>query len=290
MHSMTGFGRGMATGPLGRVTVELATLNSRYLELSVRLPKPLVALEPVIRQQVAEALQRGKVTVSVGLDSRQAAERVKLDANMARAYMSQLRTLRKELKIDAEPTLTDLLQIPDILAPREIEPGDESTEKQLAEALSKALAQLAKMREKEGQAMAADMKKRLLLMQKSVEMIEKRAKQSVQDRLTKLRERVQELLAIPMENPDRLDQELAIMADKGDITEECVRFRSHLVQFRDALSVKEPIGKRLNFILQEMNREANTMGSKAVDISLTQHVILIKEELEKIREMVQNIE
>lgn len=290
MHSMTGFGRGMATGPLGRITVELATLNSRYLELSVRLPKPLIALEPIIRQSVAEALQRGKVNVSVGLDSKQTADRVKLDTAVAKAYMAQLRQLRKELKIDAEPTLNDLLQIPDILAAREVEPGDEATERQLADALAKALVQLAKMREKEGQVMAADMKKRLLLMQKAVEIIEKRAKQSVQDRLTKLRERVQELLATPMEKPERLDQELAIMADKGDITEECVRFRSHLGQFRDALNVKEPVGKRLNFILQELNREANTMGSKAVDISLTQQVILIKEELEKIREMVQNVE
>lgn len=290
MQSMTGFGRGMATGPLGRLTIELTTVNSRYLELSLRMPKSLAALEPTIRQLVAESLQRGKVNVSVGLDNKQSGGQAQLDLSAAKAHMAQLRRLRKELNITAEPTLADLLLIPDVFAPLEIEPGDKANEKQLADALARALEALARMRHKEGQAMSADMKKRLTLMSSAVDTIEKRARQSVADRLARLRERVRELVESRLENPERLDQELAIMADKSDITEECVRFRSHVGQFREALTAKEPVGKRLNFILQELNREANTMGSKAVDLALTQKVILIKEELEKIREMVQNVE
>ncbi len=290
MNSMTGFGRASVDSTSGRITVELASVNNRFLELSVRMPRSLAALEPQVREQLAEAVSRGKVTINVDVEVGKGVARAHLDQETAKAIHRELTILKKSLKLTGEISISDILSFEEVLHAGASEVDTEKIWPILKKAISQAAERLVKMRQSEGAALARDMQARLKLMEKAVGKVEAATKNSVALYADKLSKRVKELLAEPISDSRRLEEEIAVFAERTDIAEECTRFRSHLDQYRAALSQKDAAGRKLNFILQEMNREVNTIGSKCADFSIAASVISLKEELEKLREQAQNIE
>lgn len=291
MYSMTGFGRAVKKTKSGAWSVEIATVNNRFLEYSVRVPRHLNALEMPIRQLIGEQLQRGKVSVSVNLDEGDGAEnRYPINVQAAEAYYMQLEQLRKKLKISGEITIGHLVALPAVIQPDKEEATEDAVWKELKPVVQKALSDLSAMRKKEGEALGKDMKKRLAEARKLINKVEKDSPKVVLAMREKLLARLNELVADPLKKELRLEEEVAYIADRTDVSEECIRFRSHLEQYAETLDRSEPIGKRLNFILQEMNREVNTIGSKCSDIAIASTVIALKEEVEKLREQVQNVE
>ncbi len=291
MNSMTGFGRAELSTKLGLLTAETSSVNNRFLDLTIRLPRQYAALEVKVRELVAEYAQRGQVTVNVGLEeSADSPDRYHINEAAVRAYVKQMRVLQKELKMTGEIRISDLLILPDVAKPdRERLDLDEAW-RGIEKVIRKAMTALVAMRHKEGRAMAADMQRRLDSMAKVIAQIQKKTVNSVDVYRLKLSERIAELLEPPQRNGLRLEEEVALFASRTDISEECTRFLSHIEQYHEALRLKEPVGKRLNFIQQEMNREANTIGSKCSDFNITSLVISLKEEVEKLREMAQNVE
>jgi len=291
MNSMTGFGRAELDSKFGRFTIEVSSVNNRFRELTVRLPRPLSAIEPKVREQVNAVVQRGKVTVFVNLIKPEESPDVPtINKAAARSYFKQLRELQKELKINGDITIADLLVLPDIATPAREEPDLERCQDLVSKGLAKALKGFLAMRSKEGSAMATDMRKSLKIVTDLVKRVEKKTADSVKHYADKLETRIEELMAAPLRDSVRLEEEIAIFAERTDINEECIRFRSHVVQFRETLKERGAIGRRLNFLLQEMNREANTIGSKCSDFDISSVAIALKEEIEKLREQVQNVE
>lgn len=291
MKSMTGFGRAEQNSRLGRFTVEISSVNNRFLEISVRLPRPFAALEPNIREQVNAAVSRGKINLSLNLvEPEDAPDKALINIAAAKAYYRQLRKLRKDLGLKDELTIHDLLLLPEVTRPERVEPDLATVQKTLAPIINKALKALVAMRAREGKVLANDMAGRLKTMVTVMGSVEKKSSGAVALYAKKLSSRINELMAAPMRDSQRLEEEIAIFADRTDIAEECLRFRSHIVQFQRTLKKSEAVGRRLNFILQEMNREVNTIGSKCSEFDISTDVITLKEEIEKIREQVQNVE
>ena len=291
MQSMTGFGRAEKKTKSGMWTVEVSTVNNRFLEYTIRLPRHLNTLEMRIRQLLAEKLNRGKITLSVNFEEAEASDtRFPINRTAARAYYRQLEDIRRELKIGQEITISDLLALPAVSLPDKEEVADDATWKVVEPVILKAVKELSTFRGKEGDALAKDMKQRLDLSRQLINKVEKESPEIVKALREKLLARLKELMTEPVRDEMRLEEEIAYIADRTDVSEECTRFRSHLDQYAETLTRKEPVGKRLNFILQEMNREVNTIGSKCSDISISSTVIQLKEEIEKLREQVQNVE
>ncbi|MCP4683942.1 MAG: YicC family protein [bacterium] len=291
MKSMTGFGRAEQNSRLGRFTVEIASVNNRFLESSIRLPRPFGALETQIREQVTAAVSRGKVNLSVNLvEPEDAPDKALINMAAAKAYYRQLRQLRKDLGLKDDIAIRDLLLLPEVTRPERVEPDLETVQKLLSKVIAKALKALVAMRAREGKALASDMADRLKTMSTVIGEVERKSAGAVKIYADKLANRIDELIAAPMRDSQRLEEEIAIFADRTDIAEECLRFRSHISQFNVTLKKREAVGRRLNFILQEMNREVNTIGSKCSEFEISADVISLKEEIEKIREQVQNVE
>lgn len=291
MYSMTGFGRAEVSSPVGSLTVELSSVNNRFLEMSVRIPRQLSLLEMQIRELISSRVNRGQINLSVTLDDTDAlVQRTLINKRLAAAYTKQLRALAKELKMEGDISLEELVLIPDILKPDKEKVDHEQVWKLVEKALTKALTDLIAMRKKEGQAMATDMQQRLVAMKKAIAEIEKRSTGATEVYRDKLQQRISSLLESGQAEKLRLEEEIALFAERTDITEECTRLKSHIDLYQQALKMKEPAGKRLNFILQEMNREANTIGSKCSEFAISSLAISLKEEIEKLRELVQNVE
>ncbi|MBK7140996.1 MAG: YicC family protein [bacterium] len=291
MYSMTGFGRAEVSSPVGSLTVEVSSVNNRFLEMSVRIPRQLSLLEMQIRELISSRVNRGQINLSVTLDDTDAlVQRTLINKRLAAAYTKQLRALGKELKMEGDVSLEELVLIPDILKPDKERVDHEQVWKLVEKALTKALTDLIAMRKKEGQAMATDMQKRLVAMKKAIGEIEKRSTGATVIYREKLQQRIASLLESGQAEQLRLEEEIALFAERTDITEECTRLKSHIDLYQQALKMKEPAGKRLNFILQEMNREANTIGSKCSEFAISSLAISLKEEIEKLRELVQNVE
>ena len=271
IESMTGFGRGTAQADGIEATVEIRSVNSRFCEVNARLPRQLSAWEAALQNQVKNALSRGRINVQVQLEERTDEELpIQVDPQIARAYAQLLEQLREAAGIDGAVRLEHLLNFSDIFTtPEESETEAEEAWHVVEAALEEALVGLRTMRREEGQALQADLEHRL-------------------DRIE--HERLEELLEDQRLHPERLEVEIAVLADKLDVTEECVRLDSHLQLFREALASEEPVGRKLNFIVQEINREVNTIGSKANDSEIAHRAVQMKEELERIREQVQNVE
>lgn len=259
--------------------------------MSVRIPRQLSLLEGQIRELIASRINRGQINLSVTLDDTDAAvQRTLINKRLAAAYTKQLRALAKELKLEGDVSLEELVLIPDILKPDKERVDHAQVWKLLEKALNKALTDLIAMRKKEGQAMSTDMQQRLNGMKKSIVEIEKRSVGATEVYRDKLQQRIASLLESGQAEKLRLEEEIALFAERTDITEECTRLKSHIDLYQQALKMKEPAGKRLNFILQEMNREANTIGSKCSEFAISSLAISLKEEIEKLRELVQNVE
>ncbi|MEM8557102.1 MAG: YicC/YloC family endoribonuclease [Bacteroidota bacterium] len=286
---MTGFGRGTARVESTEVTVELRSVNGRFCEVTVRGPRALGAYEDQIRNGLRDRLQRGKVTVSITLQQASAEAPLKVNAAAAQGYAALLRDLHRAAELDTPITLDHLLRFSDVLVPDESDEADEAAWAATQQAVDDAAAALEAMRRREGEALRVDLAARADVIETELTAVEVRAPLRVTEHQATLRERLAALLDDERLNPDRLETEIAVLADKLDVTEECVRLRAHLDGFRAALAADEPVGRRLNFLAQEFNREINTIASKANDAEMAARAVTMKEELEKIREQVQNV-
>lgn len=290
-QSMTGFGRGETDGR-GRVyTVEVQSVNHRFLEARCRLPKRLAGLEPRVQRAVQQRFARGHLEVSVqekDLDGR--TRTLKIDLALARQYVESLRTLQREMDLPGQVTLEMLAGQRELISVEESEETLDEAWAELEPALVAALDALATMRCQEGTALTQALRRHLDEIESVLSRVLGRTSDLVTAHRNRLRERVADLLDGRLPDPLRLEQEVALLAERGDVAEECDRLRSHLAQFRETLDQSGPQGRRLDFLLQEMNREANTIGSKAADASLAQDVVELKTAIERLREQVQNIE
>ncbi len=291
VKSMTGYGRAVETVNGREFTVEVRSVNNRYLDCTVKLPRNLSFGEDAVKQAVKTSISRGKVDVFVSVRSEGAQETaVSLNKPMAEGYLAVLRQMRQEYGLAGEITVSMLAGLPDVFL-LDKPPVDE--EQLLADFLSvvqKALANFDAMRRTEGTALAADLRGRGETILSLVGQVEAGSPQTVADYRARLEAKLKEVLANTAIDESRILTEAAIFADKVAVDEETVRLRSHLNQMNTMLDAGGPIGRKLDFLLQEMNREANTIGSKCSDVRLARVVVEIKAELEKIREQTQNIE
>jgi uncharacterized protein (TIGR00255 family) len=289
ISSMTGFGRGTASAEGADVTVELRSLNSRYCEVTVRAPRSLAEHETDVQNRVKDALDRGKINVNVQVQRAAGSAPLRVDAAAATTYRRLLDEVRDAAGIQEPVGLDHVLKFPDVLVT--VDEGDdaEGVWEAAQAALAEALDAIAAMRRQEGEALAADLRARLDAVETELDAVEEEAPARVTAAREALAERIATLLDDERVDPDRLELEIAVLADKLDVNEECVRLRSHLALFREALESDEPVGRRLNFLAQEFNREINTIASKANDPGIAHRAVTMKEELEKIREQVQNI-
>jgi uncharacterized protein (TIGR00255 family) len=291
MTSMTGYGHGEAVSGAIAVSAELRSVNGRYLEVVARLPRSLALRENELREQIRRKLLRGKVTLTLSIErGADGSLPLMVDTASARAYYRLLNDLRKAVRLKQAVRLEHLLQFSEIFEPRDLEDTGEKEWVVAQEALEKALDALLIMRRSEGEELQRDFDGRLVLLSGLVDRIEELSKAQVPRERVRLRERIAGILEREPVEEGRLEMELAILADRLDVTEECVRFRSHLAFFRRAMASPEAAGRKLNFLTQEMNREVNTMGSKSSDPDIAHLVVQGKEEIEKVREQLQNIE
>ena len=291
MNSMTGFGKAEVTTKTIRCVAEVTSFNNRFLELSVKLPRQLSSLEGQLREMVGERISRGKVIVYIGYDEIGAdSSKYHINSDAVKAYFGQIASIQKKLKIPGKVQIGDLLAFPEISGGTQDSIDEKKVWPIVEKVADKALSQMALMRGKEGAALANDMSKRIGIVEKLLAQVKAESGSVVAKVREKLAKRIQEFQTSASIDQNRLEQELTIYADKSDISEECTRFESHLEQFDGALKMKEPVGKKLNFLLQEMNREANTIASKSSELSIAKASLEIKEEIEKLREQVQNVE
>jgi uncharacterized protein (TIGR00255 family) len=294
IHSMTGFGEGRAEAGGVEATAELRSVNARHLDLKLRFPDALKARESEAQALLKEHFARGRITAHVQLEGADADDAlpVRVDDEAAAAYARLLRRLAAAAELDAPVGLEHLLEFSDVLEHREEmdTPAGENAWEAAERALADAVDHLRATRRREGESLRADLQARTDAITERLSQAEARAPDRIDERRETLRERLGELFDDERVAADRLEAELAMTADKLDVTEECVRLRAHLEQFQGALGDDEPTGRRLKFLTQELHREANTIGAKANDATLSHHAVDIKEEIEKIREQIRNVE
>lgn len=291
IRSMTGYGKGEIGSVKGHVVVELRTVNSRYGEINVKLPRAFLLCEHELRKLAAKRIKRGKADIFVQWEPAIDATMVTpVNLTAARGYHDSFRQLAKELGIAPEIPLSLIVTQRNVLQETSSAEDNDDLLPQLLAAVSKALDNLDKMRLQEGSALAADLHERCNQLQQLKEKVQKRVPLAILEHEAKLSQRLAKLLGETELDPQRLAQEVAVLADRSDITEELVRLDSHFIQFAANLGASEPIGRKLDFMMQELNREVNTIGSKSADLEITNLVITMKAEMEKMREQIQNIE
>ncbi|WP_040413130.1 YicC/YloC family endoribonuclease [Desulfosporosinus sp. OT] len=290
-NSMTGFGRGESSGVGYQFSVELKSVNHRFLEIVVRSPRNFTGFEERIRKTLLEKFQRGRIEVHVNVVETEARKRlVKVDKDLALSYDKTLKDLALALHTTYETDIYRLVNLPEVLSVVEPEIDLDTLWSMCAESLLKASDGFRQMRRTEGEKLTTDLLQRLELIAEYLQTIAERAPYVVTAYQERLQERIQTLLGEVELDAARLANEVVYFADRASITEELVRFDSHLTQSREALRSSEPVGRKLDFLVQEMNREINTIGSKANDLMIGQQVVNVKSELEKIREQIQNLE
>jgi uncharacterized protein (TIGR00255 family) len=288
---MTGFGRGEAPCAGGVVTAEVRAVNSRHLDLRLRLPRELSALEAAIRGAATPFFARGQVDVQIRLPAEtEPSAHIEIDAAMARLYRDAATQLTGELSVTGELEVSTLLALPGVVRQLEPEPATEELAAAVLAAVRGAFVEAVEMRRREGEALERDLRSRLDRTDRLVDELHAEAGEIAKGLRERLERRVAQLAPELELDPSRLDQEIVLAADRMDVTEELVRFRSHAAQFRDTLGLDGPIGRKLEFLLQEMGREANTIGSKAQAAKISSHIVELKTEIEKIREQVLNVE
>ncbi|MHB8137196.1 MAG: YicC/YloC family endoribonuclease [Smithellaceae bacterium] len=291
IKSMTGYGRVEALYEGRNIVVEAKSVNHRFLEIALRMPAALYPLELEYKKKIGERFKRGRIDVSIRLEGEGAdTSKVNLNMEVARGYFDVLTRLAKEFNLQEPISLRNLISFRDIFTPPAETQLQADFLNQVDITLQEALSMLVNMRQDEGIALFSDMQMRLRTIQETMETIRSRAPQVVLEYQKRLAERVKELTAGFELDPARLAQEVAMMADRCDITEEIVRMQSHISQFEALLQSDEAEGRKIDFLLQEMNREINTIGSKGNDVEIARQVIEAKSELGKLREQAQNIE
>jgi uncharacterized protein (TIGR00255 family) len=291
IRSMTGFGRQHAPWQDGAVTVEARSVNHRFLEVACRLPRPLHALEEQFKKAVQQRCTRGRVDLTVVIQGGKGRGVViSLDQAMAKQYHQALRRLKTTLKLPGSIDVALIAGLRDVLTVSDQPPEDPQLAALARKLVDDALDQMQAMRQREGLALAKDIQGRIQTLRQHRSAVADRAPITLQEGFQRMKQRIDQLLGGDTPDVPRLHQELAMYADRGDITEEIVRLDSHMLQFEEQLKRAESVGKTLDFLLQEMGREVNTIGSKANDAVIAGHVVHMKAELERIREQVQNVE
>jgi uncharacterized protein (TIGR00255 family) len=288
--SMTGFGRARFEIEQYQIVVETKSVNHRFLEMNIRMPRPMLMHEDKIRKIVQEALGRGRVEMNVTIEG-QGLQETTLQVNwqLMQQYMELLERTKETFKLQDSVTAKDLMLLPEVTSLVDVEKEDETFVSNLLRVVREAVEQLKVMREKEGEVLEKDLRIRLSNIQASLTDIRVHVPNVVKNHKERLVSKFQEL-SLSEYDEQRILTEITIIADRCDISEELVRMDSHLEQFNETLQAEEPVGRKLEFIVQEMNREINTIGSKANDLHISKHVVEMKNNLEKIREQVQNIE
>ena len=291
VRSMTGFGRAKKEIDSLDITVEIKSVNHRYFEFSARLPRSYNFLEEKLKSFLSEYISRGKVEISVMIeDNSQNATMVEIDRDYANAYITALKQLSKEFKIKNDIGASSFVGNNDLFKIRRKAADDQTVQNAVLTVAKEALDNFIEMRSIEGERLLNDVKSRTAYILKKVEFIEERSPETVKLYKERIEQKIKELLNDTAPDEQRILTEVAIFADKVAVAEETVRLRSHIKQFEDLLSDTNPVGRKLDFIVQEMNRETNTIGSKAQDIEIAHTVVDIKSEIEKIREQIQNME
>ena len=292
IKSMTSFGRAQGEEGKGYLfSIEMKSVNNRYLDLNIRMPKFMILLEEEIRKIINTRLNRGKVDVFINYKSYEKASAMpKLNLEVAKGYYNCLNELQKEFNIENDITVSKLANFPEVLTLEEKEENLDEVLKEIKPLIETSLDKMLDMRIREGEKLKEDILIKLDAIEEKVKIIENFAEDLPKTYKQKLEERLSELTKGLNVDEERIAVEVAIFADKVAIDEEVIRLKSHIGQMRKTLNLEEPVGRKLDFIVQEMNRETNTIGSKANDINITNIVIDIKNLIEKIREQVQNIE
>ena len=289
--SMTGFGRRQGTYAETTVTIEVRSVNHRFLETSIRLPKSMGGMEEILKKSVQKHCARGRVDLTVVIQGARGNGRVpQLDESLAKHYHHTLRALQRTLKLKGSIDIAMMAGFRDVIVLSEQSTDDPKLFKLVEQLGAKAVRDMATMRKKEGGLLAKDILCRLACVRTGKTVIAGRASSVTQEAFDRMKLRVEKLLGETIPDLPRLNQELAIYADRCDITEELVRLDAHMVQFEQAVQHSEPVGKTLDFLLQEMGREVNTIGSKANDSAIAAEVVRMKAEMERLREQVQNVE
>lgn len=290
MKSMTGFGRASLESNGKNYIIEIKTVNNKYSDITVKSPKRLSFMEDKIRKQIANRITRGKVEVSVSFfDFSNKSKNVVLNKEVAKEYIKQLREIADENNLSENISVVEIAELPDILNSIDSD-NDEEIASEALQCLNMALDSLIEMRKAEGENIKQDLLVRIERVQNLVDKIAENSKGIVEEYVSKLEKRVKEILKTDVVDENRIAQEAVIYADKTSIEEELTRLNSHIVQFKELVNSDGPVGKKLDFMIQEMNRETNTIGSKAGSGEITKAVIDLKVELEDIREQIQNIE
>jgi uncharacterized protein (TIGR00255 family) len=291
IYSMTGYGKGEVKMDGLVMNVEIKTVNHRYADINVKMPRSFMALENEVRKQVGRVLKRGKVDLFVNYEVNEQAQAAPvLNSELARSYRDVFSAMREELGLKSEIPVALIAGQKDVVQVQDVDLDEQLVQSSLQKAVELALEQLVAMRKAEGEETRKDMAERLETAEAFLAEIETRAPEVPREWQAKLTERLARLQQGHEADPQRVAQEIAVFADRCDISEELARFKSHLIQFRELFDDAEPVGRRMDFLVQELNREVNTMGSKANDAELTRLVVNLKAEFEKVREQVQNIE
>lgn len=291
IKSMTGFGRGVATVDGREISVELKSVNHKYLDLNFRMPRSINFVEETLRKQISSVVSRGHLDIMIQYSNKRSDLRqIYVDTALAGQYVDAARSIADTYAIPFDITATMLLRFPDVITVTESDENQGAVMALVSDAMDEALSELCSMREREGARLRDDFLEKIRTLWCIHEQITKRAPVVVDQYREKLSEKVAALLQDIKIDPDRLTTEIMLFAEKTCIDEELVRIRCHIQEIEKLISENEPVGRRMDFLIQELNREFNTIGSKANDSELAKYVVLGKSELEKLREQVQNIE
>ena len=291
VHSMTGYGRDQQLLHGRSITVEIRSVNHRYFEFSCRAPRGCAFLEDRLKRSLQSAISRGKVEVSLTLQTIESRHTsVAVDHALAGQYLTALRALGEEYSLPDDLTLSSVARLPDVFTLCRDEEDEEELAADVLQVLQNALDRFVAMREAEGERLRADVLSRVVTMEEHLSFVEERSPQTVMEYRARLTAKLTELLNGAVPDEARILTEAAIVADRLAVDEETVRLRSHFAQLRRIMESTEPVGRKLDFLVQEMNRETNTIGSKCSDTAIAGHVVEMKSEIEKIREQIQNIE
>ncbi|MBR3002256.1 MAG: YicC family protein [Clostridia bacterium] len=290
IKSMTGYGKSNLIVNSREYQVEIKSINHRYLDISVKMPRTISYLEEDVKKEIQKQISRGKVDVFITYSNNgKEGNEVKINTELAKLYISELRKLAEEENLQANIEVTDISKFPDVLSIKSNN-DDETIKQELLEAVNQATTSLMKMREAEGMKLFQDLNERLCEVERKTIEISNLSTGLIEEYVVKLEDRIKEILKTDNIDQGRLSQEVVIYADKCSVEEEITRLKSHIAQFKQLLKADQAIGKKIDFLIQEMNRETNTIGSKANNLEITNHVVDVKTELENIREQIQNIE
>ncbi len=288
--SMTGFGQAEVSNRSAKVSVEIRTVNHRFLDVSSKLPKVLFQREHEIKEMLKERISRGRVSVTISAETELPKYKMSVNIPLMEQYMDQLRRFAKEHSLESNVEINTLAVLPEVFTLEENENDSSVLWPLVKKGVKQALTACARMREDEGKALEADLRTRIALINRLVKKVEKRAPRIAADHATALKERLSKMMEGTRIERDRWLAEVALLADRLDFTEEIIRLKSHLVQFKACLSAGGPVAKKLTYLLQEMHREVTTISSKAADAEVVEVMVSLKEETEKLREQVQNLE